>query len=412
MGMKFIHDASQVPEGRRVCIYGRGRRGAELLEALGQRPGVRVGCFVDSFSSGRFMGLEVLCLKDFIAKYDPEKDCLVIASAFYPEIAMGLGKAGIAGFLVYERLPVLDESRSSGSHILHNRSSLLGYRDMESMARRGLADWRVARRHNLDHYERYGFPVRITTFLETRQLLDTMQESRFERLQEELGGLSEADLGALVEACLELARFQRRHYPGRSLLLPLDTVLAMLVVYKKLDGLAPGFKSILEVGPGCGYLALFLRNRADLENYSLTESCESFYILQDAVNRQLFKERFQQLVHDQAEGEWFIRPDDPLRSWLSLASSDAPKTVFHYPWWKLGALAASNARFDLVNSNANLLEFNPEALRDYLALFRMKLNKNGLFFAHCYGFESPEKDRQYLYEELYRAGFAPLFICH
>ncbi|GFK94943.1 hypothetical protein NNJEOMEG_02791 [Fundidesulfovibrio magnetotacticus] len=410
--MRFIHNAGQLPEGSRICIYGKGARGAELHAALrvASRPQVR--CFVDSFASGEFQGLPVLRLDEFARTYDPGKDHVVVASAFYPQIVIALAQAGIREWSIYEDLPLPGEARNGGSHILHGRSTLLGYRDRESLAKRALPNWRIGQRHNLDHFERFGFPVRITHFLETRQLLDTMQESRFGKLQEELGGLTDADALLLADACADLAAFQLQHYPGNRVIVPLDTLLAMLVVYRKLSAVAPGFRSILEVGPGCGYLAFFLKRHPGLENYSLTESCESFYILQDAINRRLFQGRFRQMLSEDSGGEWYIRRDDPLHAALSLTDVEAQATVRHYPWWKLGDIADSKTAFDVVNSNANLLEFNTDALRDYLNLFREKLKPQGVFFAHCFGCESPEKNRAYLYEELYRAGFAPLLICH
>ncbi|WP_027186529.1 hypothetical protein [Desulfovibrio inopinatus] len=410
--MHFIHSPGQLPDGRRICIYGMGTRGAELFQAISETTDLDVLCFVDSFTSSEYLGKPVHKLDTFARLYEPQKDYVVIASAFYAEISIGLVQAGIHEWSVYEELPDMGEARNSAGSMFQRCSNPLGYRDHETMAKKSLPNWRIAQRHNLDHFERFGFPVRISTFQETRPLLNTMQEGRFEKLQDELGGLEPADVTTLRDACIELVTFQRRHYPGNNVVIPLDTMLAMLVVYKKLTAVAPGFRSILEVGPGCGYLSFFLKGHPGLQNYTLTESCESFYILQDAVNRHVFGEGFQQMIHAEPVEEWFIRDDDPLQKVFTMTSMEAVKKARHYPWWRLGDIAASQNSFDVVNSNANLLEFNPDALRDYLSLFHRTVKAEGVFFVHCFGCETPEKNRLYLYENLYQAGFAPLFISH
>ena len=285
------------------------------------------------------------------------------------------------------------------------------YREQERRAKEHLANWRIGQRHNLDQFEKVGFPVRVGSVAETRQLLDTMQEGRFLRYQEELGGLSPQDADMLTKACARLMDFQRAAYPHFAPRPALDSLMAMLTSYKKLAGLKPSFRSILEVGPGSGYLSLFLAFHPGLESYVLTESCESFYLLQHLLNSHLFGRDFHQTAAQDADPAFFVRPNDPLTQYIEAEPEleTPPSLARHYPWWRLGQLAR-NERVDLVVSNANFLEFNVEALRDYLALFKQVLAPDGLLVCQCFGFESPEHDRNYLLEELRAARIAPLFI--
>jgi len=124
------------------------------------------------------------------------------------------------------------------------------YRAAESQARAVLPNWRLAQRHNLDHFEKVGFPVRLNSLAETYNLLDTMQEERFQAMQNELGGLSPEEFSLVVEAATTVLRFQAAHYPGRPLFLPLDTLLSMLSIYKKITTLNPNLCCLLAVGPG------------------------------------------------------------------------------------------------------------------------------------------------------------------
>ena len=246
---------------------------------------------------------------------------------------------------------------------------------------------------------------------ETRQLIDTMQEGRFLSYQQELGGLSQEDAITLASACAQLMEFQQTTYPGFTPRPALDSLMAMLACYKKLAGLKPGFTSVVEVGPGSGYLSFFLAQHPGLKSYTLTESCESFYLLQHLLNAHLFGQDFHQTVTREDAPSFFVRPDDPLSEFIEAEPSleKKPCRVTHYPWWRLGQLARNECA-EIVVSNANLLEFNVAALRDYLALFQQVLTPGGLIVCQCFGFETPEHDRTYLLEVLRSARIAPLFV--
>lgn len=286
------------------------------------------------------------------------------------------------------------------------------YRDEERAAKRQAPNWRIPQTHNLDMFEKSGFPVRVHSLADIRQLIDTMQEGRFEAYQKELGGLDEEDAELFIDACQSLVRFQQTHFPHHPPLLALDTLMAMFASYKKITSLKPNFSTILEVGPGCGYLSLFLKHWAQLETYVLTESCESFYLLQHYLNSYLYGPQFAQTIGKDSTANFFVRDESPLSECLGgpprFPSHD---TIVHqYPWWKLGELAANHSNFDLAVSNANFLEFTTEALRDYFGLFKKVLAPDGLIVCQCFGFESVERNREYLLEELKQAGVAPLFI--
>ena len=285
------------------------------------------------------------------------------------------------------------------------------YQKMEGHARTHLANWRIGQRHNLDRFEKVGFPVRIQSVAETRQLIDTMQEDRFLSYQQELGGLSQEDATMLASACARLMEFQQTTYPGFAPRPALDSLMAMLACYKKLAGLKPGFASVIEVGPGSGYLSFFLAQHPGLRSYALTESCESFYLLQHLLNTHLFGQDFHQTATREEAPGFFVRPDDPLSEFIEAEPplEKKPYRVTHYPWWRLGQLA-HNECAEIVVSNANFLEFSVEALRDYLALFQQVLTPGGLIVCQCFGFETPEHDRTYLLEILHAARIAPLFV--
>ncbi|WP_027186528.1 hypothetical protein [Desulfovibrio inopinatus] len=288
---------------------------------------------------------------------------------------------------------------------------MIAYRQYETIARAALPNWQIAQRHNLDHFEKTGFPVRLTTLAETRQLFDTMQEHGFAKYQEDFGGLSEADFTTLVETCAALINFQLVHYPEQTPLVPVDTALAALCSWKYITGLQPNLRSVLEIGPGCGFLSLFASRFQQLDNYSTVECCESFYLLQHYINIFAFGQEFSQMAFPPRTANYYIRPDDDLVDSFTLAEGLRPRRrAFQYPWWRLRTLRQTEEKFDVIVSNSNLLEFNAEALQDYLELFKEKVADNGIIFVQGFGFETPEKNKGYLFKRLYERGIAPMFV--
>ena len=138
------------------------------------------------------------------------------------------------------------------------------YRTSEQLAKAQMATWRISQTHNVDHFERVGFPVRINSYRDLGQLLDTMQENRFAKYMNELGGLSDAEYELLIDVCCDLIDFQSIYFPNRRAILPISTLLSSFTLFKKMKGINPDFRSVLEVGPGCGYLSLFMRRHAPL----------------------------------------------------------------------------------------------------------------------------------------------------
>src|SRR5580693_4323103 len=100
------------------------------------------------------------------------------------------------------------------------------YRISERLAKAQLPTWRVAQTHNVDHFEKAGFPVRISTLREVGQLLDTMQENRFEKYMRELGGLTESEYAQVIKACRDAVLLQLTYLSNRRPILPLSTLLS------------------------------------------------------------------------------------------------------------------------------------------------------------------------------------------
>lgn len=255
-------------------------------------------------------------------------------------------------------------------------------------------------------FENVGFPIHIESFAELGQLIDTMQENRFYDYQNELGGLTKHDFYQVVRICRDLVRFQKLYLPYQEPILPLSTLMSAFCLYKKLLRACPHFKSVLEIGPGCGYLSFFLQDHPHLTDYSQIESCESFYILQNLINIHCFDLEFKELaIPEQPSAYTWAKmphPTDPKFS--PVAQIKEHKVCTHYPCWCLDDVRTK--KFQLVTSNANLLEFTPEALDEYLKLIHEVLE--GFLVVQCLGaaaFGTPET----LICKFHDAGFEILY---
>jgi SAM-dependent methyltransferase len=284
------------------------------------------------------------------------------------------------------------------------------YRVSERLAKSSLPAWQIAQTHNLDHFEKSGFPVRIESVQDLGPLIDTMQENRFDKYMRELGGLTLHEYELVLDASCRAVSFQLKFLPSRRPVVPASTLMSVFCLYKKLMGVNPSFRSVLEIGPGCGYLSFFLQQHNALENYSQIEACESFYILQNLVNVHCFGERFAEkafLPLDSQLSDYFVTPNAVTEfAPLARVPRDSP-TCTHYPWWRIGELISRDVKFEIVTSNANLLEFNPKALDDYLELIHRVLKPDGVLIAQCLGYPS-QGSYQSLLEKLWNRGFALL----
>jgi SAM-dependent methyltransferase len=287
------------------------------------------------------------------------------------------------------------------------------YRMSESLAKNCIPNWRIAQTHNVDLFQSVGFPVRIGTLQETAQLIDTMQENRFDIYMRELGGLTEGETRDFVSACRRVVEFQLTAFPLRRPVLPLSTMLSSYALYRKIRGYRGDVGSVLEVGPGCGYLSFFLERDQSLKNYSQIEACESFYILQSMIDQFCFGPAFVENAippNDRIACDYFLgKRGEDIEIPVQFAERPVPAICAHYPWWRIGELVRQNAQFDIVTSNANLLEFRADALGDYLELFRQVLKPDGILLVQCTGFTA-HGSLDDLLHKVYGKGFATVMF--
>jgi len=282
------------------------------------------------------------------------------------------------------------------------------YRLNERLARAAIPSWWIAETHHTDIFTRIGFPVRIESIHEVGQLIDTMQENRYARFLTEIGGLSEDDVQLLVRALVDSVLFQRARLPRRKPLVPISTMSSALALYKKIAAVKPTIGSILEVGPGCGYLSFFLASNPRLVDYSQVEACESFYVLQSMINAYLFGHRFYDFAIGPPPQDQALHVRKDVEPPMLIDEAELPRRCcFHFPWWTLKTLL--DRKYDVVTSNANLSEFSQPALRDYLTIFSRAMKDDAIFVVQCTGFPGHSTLDQ-LFDTMHEFRLAPVLI--
>jgi SAM-dependent methyltransferase len=260
------------------------------------------------------------------------------------------------------------------------------YRLNQRLAKAAIPSWRLMAIHGAHVFRQAGFPLEIDSTDELVNLLDTMHENQFDPFVAELNGLDDGEVATLLDALVDYCRFFRVHFPGAQAPIPLSTMVAHLAIALKLRGLGTA-RRILEIGPGCGYLSFFLGRWPELASYAQIESAESFYILQNLVNKHVFAHRFR----DFAQADW--GPAAAAIGRLAAGVSDLelsarlavdfPAVCSHYPWWRIDDLA--NQQFDVITSNANFTEFSEGAFRQYVQLIDRCLAPDGCLLIQCLG---------------------------
>lgn len=290
------------------------------------------------------------------------------------------------------------------------------YRESENRAKTILPTWIISKKYNLDIFEKEGFPIRINNIQQTRQIFDTMQENRFDTFMQEINGFSAKDLSLFVEACIKNIKFQDNYFPTHKSFIPFNTLLSAFVISKKMQALKPNAKRILEIGPGTAGTSFYINQFSNLKEFTYTDACESFYLLQNNINFFLFKENFKQRVIERYENTCYMDEDNTNYSQGGLekqyyieTNKNDTFTCNAYPWWKLGEVNKKTNKYEMITSNANLLEFSEGALNDYLSIMFNTLKNDGMIFVQCIG-NSILRSSDYLFKKLQEYNFAVYFF--
>lgn len=112
--MQHLYHVRALPTDRPIYIFGAGRGGECLFQALSAAGGYRIAGFIDLEKTGSLAGLPVVPTADFVRT--APRDCqVVLASQHWPEVASTLALFGFAHVrnaypLICRRLGIADST--------------------------------------------------------------------------------------------------------------------------------------------------------------------------------------------------------------------------------------------------------------------------------------------------------------
>lgn len=208
--------------------------------------------------------------------------------------------------------------------------------------------------------------LRVKDFHGLSPLLDRMHiPERFACFQHELGGLNNDDTSRVVQAARAVDALQGK-YMGGVKHTPFSTLLAAFAIWRKMKDAKPDAKSVLEVGPGSGFTALYFAQDPDITRYVSIESTQTYYLLQSMVNDEAFGDTIAEAAKEPIE----IKAD--------------PRAL-HIPWWKVALIFPDAVKYDVITANACLNEMSDKALERYLNLFEAKSHNHTLLLLQGLG---------------------------
>ena len=234
-------------------------------------------------------------------------------------------------------------------------------------------------------FEDTGAKTKAIHLFELMDIVDAHQDNRFNSYMEELCGFSDEELEIFLSAVNQLVSFQQYLFQIDKVIVPFDALISHFSLFLKISGFRQ-FERVLEVGPGCGYLSLFMNDDPRNKFYCQVETTQIFYLLQSYLGSFLYGEDFFEGAH----------PGHLLTKALSSKEGESGVTfdlskrvsyMEHVPWWGTGNV--TKEKFDIITMNAILCELSKDALGLYLDMAYKALKDDGFFVVQCMGAAHP-----------------------
>lgn len=261
------------------------------------------------------------------------------------------------------------------------------YDHNELSARAGGGAWAVEAAFAPVVFDSVGFTARLSHIGQIRGLLAGMHgRQRGGYFAEELGGLTDDDLGRLARAAGLYLRWYRTMFPDRTVPMPLGDLLAQYVAFTKLQGIA-GRGRVLEVGSGYGLMSLFVADDPQVARYDLIEVTQALYVIQASIAAFRFGEAFRNAALD-ADADIAAgtraRPGTALHAAqpFSIGMERAFRCSL-FPWWRVDD--PLSRQVDVIMSNANLVEMSAPSLDYYLQQWQGSLADDGFVLVQDLG---------------------------
>lgn len=192
---------------------------------------------------------------------------------------------------------------------------------------------------HLDTFASLGYPTRITQSAELWRYHDVMQDGRSGVYLDMLGTLLDHDADLVRSAASAIQSFSERRFgfasAGKDML---SVALFQFSAIRQTCASLPMPWTVLEIGPGCGYLGVLLGLAGC--RYLALEASQAFYIYQNSLFADVFGTEY--------------------NSGLDKAGS---ARIQHIPWWEFCQKDFHIPKLTCGTSNHMLSEMNRDGLR-------------------------------------------------
>lgn len=237
------------------------------------------------------------------------------------------------------------------------------YDNAERAARLRLSN-RQIEASQTEAFARVGYPTRVTDQNELWRYADVMQEDRAKASFDMLGGLTEREYELVVDLTDKTQKLTERM---GNIVTPTASVLRAMVVYRQVAMLYPDHASVLEIGPGSGYVSALLA--LDTFKVYSVEAAQAFALWQK-----------------------LLRQSYPNAEWVTV------------PWWDwIDGRAPSTV--DCITANHCLNELHHNALFYLIRRAEEMLGTKGILILESLGSEVVRTNKQTL-ECFVRRGWA------
>jgi hypothetical protein len=215
---------------------------------------------------------------------------------------------------------------------------------------RGLATLpnRVIEASSTAHFQFMAYPTRVPSLDAVWRYAEVMHEGRLPHTFADLlgDGVTQEEMALMRTIVRAVVALSGRHY--RKVVVPKDALVRALNVYRHIRYLYPnGGATIVEIGPGSGYLGALLVLSGF--SYVAVDIAQGFYVFQNHLFNAIAPGRVVELVED----------DRAVSDFSTLERGQ----VLHVPWWKwMMPEPAFSLGADIVTANHCLCEMHGRAL--------------------------------------------------
>lgn len=208
-----------------------------------------------------------------------------------------------------------------------------------------------------DMFATVGYPARVERADQLWRYIDVMHEQRtVYNMDYLLFGLTDREFELFKEVTRIVDAHATKYYSRRAH--ATAALLRAIHVLRSIKAVTGDERpAVLEVGPGCGYLALLLV----MEGYPYigTDVAQAFYLYQSHLLSYVAKD-FQELVVDDGD--------------INTLETPKPGTAIHVPWWKWVTLSPEKTKLSvgIMTCNHCLCEMHPGSMA-YLASISSKI---------------------------------------